>query len=1206
MRDEGLKSIPGAGAATALCMGLAVLIAGTIIAQSVFLASAICGLWLGHSLADEAPRLAGFFASFALRLALGLVQELIADGFSRKAVDRLLDEQLAAIADRGPALVQERGAGACVVDATEGIDRIQTYVAQSIPRRSSLFIVPVILGVALCFFDGLSGLIAFVCLPFIIIFMQLVGHSASDESARRHAGFAQMSNHFLDALRGLSTLSAFGRAQGYGKSVFAASEAFRKRVMRTLRIATLSSTVLDVFATLGLAAVAIMLGFRMVDGDVSFFPALCVLLLMPEFFMPIRTFGQGYHATLDGKTALADIQKVILAAKSAPCQEAERESIEREQELERALRESGAPRVRLEGVSASHVPGRHVLSSASLDLTGAHIVVLTGPSGAGKSTLLDILSGMADPTSGVIFVNGQAAETLKRPGWRRRVASIPQKPHIFNATVRQNAALYDPDATDEQVADALRAVGLAHLADGPDALAVMLGDGGRQLSGGEAHRIAFARALMDQKRDVIVLDEPTEDVDVLCERDLMGIVARMPADKLIIIATHRTRWLDLADLHVHVEDGVVACERTEPRFTAASSDSPDVAVLEGWEPVEDGKRVFPEKARFASSASGGCVSAAAGNAERGMHHRGRALVFALLREHGVLFAFALGLSVIAALFACGLMFTSGYMIAVAAALPLSALALHIPSLFVRIFGVGKPLLDYLQRLLSHDWVLRATSSLRMRLFDAVQASHGRGIRAHAGELLATLVEDIKATQDFFIRCLEPALRCLIVIAIVGGAACAFSLAWGSALLVLLLASSLALGFLACITDKKALARDDQLRHGLSVRLADQILGLRDLILSGTVPARREEIMALHGKRAACQAQLMRRSALRAFASQLIMGAAVLLTILWAASAFAPATAASPLFPDASSNSAVETLSSAAVINERPLPANWLVAFSIGLFPLIEFLLPMTDAILAGSIQRKHIRHLSHLVNGAPRQASKASQGERREMASEAAPADAGVAIQIEHGSIGYPTAPRPLFADLSLTIRTGEKVCILGPSGAGKTTLARAIADVAVPLEGRVRVRGQVGLIEQDAYIFNKSLRENLLIANGAATDAELERALGQVGLEGLLHRLPQGLDSVLAADGEDLSGGEGRRITVARALLAGFDTVIFDEPFKGLDEENARSLFQTIDQALSDRTVLIITHRLEGVEQAERLLFVRDGAIEEWRRTSPVSELGH
>lgn len=1207
MREVGLQSVPGSRHVLLLCSLLCVLAAGATILQCVFLAHVLCGLWQGSALSGEAVWLGAFFISFAVRLALGTAQASLADRFARHASESLLHDCLAALSDMGPACVRERGAGACVANATEGIDRIQAYLSQSIPRTSALIAVPFSLGVALCSFDMLSGIIAFICFPFIIIFMQLVGHSASDESARRHARFAQMSNHFLDALRGLDTLSAFGRAKGYGKSVYAASEAFRRQVMRTLRVASLSSTVLDVFATLGLAVVAIMLGFRMVDGDVSFFPALCVLLLMPEFFMPIRAFGQGYHATLDGKTALADVQSMIASAQSGSCSVAECESVEMEPALTCALHKPGRPDIRFDEVRAGYMEGHHVLSCVTLSLAQAHIVVVTGPSGSGKSTFLDIIAGLSSPTSGTICVNGQAAETLKRPEWRSRVAFIPQTPHIFNETLRENVSLYHPSASDDEVKQALRAVGLAHLAEGSCSLDMMLGDGGRELSGGEAHRVAFARALLDPRRDVIVLDEPTEDVDMACERDLMRIIADMPPEKLIVVATHRLHWLALADLHIQIVEGRAQIAQT-PSELFADDLSRDGMLQHGrMQAFPFDERLTRENDATSCMQEKRCDVTTScrdawterSRAEEGKHGTGpasaKSIVSSLLHEHAGLFVCALILSVIAALCACGLMFTSGYMIAVAAALPLSALALHLPSLFVRIFGVGKPLIDYLQRLMSHDWVLRATSRLRVRLFDAVSYKRAHGHQVHAGELLTTLMEDIKATQDLFIRCVEPILRCVLLVAIISAVAFAFSAAWGCVLFLLLIASSVGLGLLARFVDKPLKSKADVLMHRFSVHLTDQVLGLRDVILSGSAHARRSDLLASYSKHAALQEKLSRRSALRAFASQMLVGVAVVVTVVWAAAAFAPATAGSAFFLGADMNSAVQALHDVAALNEQPLPANWIVAFAICLFPLIEFLLPTCDAILAASVHMDQVRHLDDIIEGAP--ANEPRQQERARTDSswaEVVPSDPELAVEFSGAQIGYGNTSSPLFSRLDLSIRAGEKVYVLGRSGAGKTTLARAIAKVIPPEKGSVRTRGSVGLIEQDAYIFNKTLRENLLIACGSARDEELIEALTRVGLEGLLRRLPHGLDTVLAAGGDDISGGEARRITVARALLAGFDTVIFDEPFKGLDDECASVLSHTIAHVLKRNTVIIITHRLEGVDASKRLLFVENGHVYE------------
>lgn len=1187
MGEDALKGIPGARKMRAACACLAILSASAVIMQSACLGHAITELWHGSGLRAVSGWIVGFMGAFVARLLVSSLQDALASRFAEKASGLLQRAYMDALASSGPALVHAQGQAACVLDATEGVDRIEAYLVDALPKMAQMMVVPLLIAAAIACFDPLSGLITIICYPLIIVFMRLIGHTASDDAAQRHAGFAQMSNHFIDALRGLSTLRAFGRAKTYGKTVFAASEGYRRHVMRTLRTATLSSTVLDIFATCGLAAVAIMLGFRMVDGEVLFYPALCVLLLVPEFFMPIRSYARSYHATLDGRSALAALERAILFSDEQSSLEVEYESIERELDLVRALERPGVPDVRLEGVNIAHGNGPHVLSDVHLDLSGARMVIVSGPSGAGKSSLLDIIAGFANPASGRICVNGQEAESLKRTRWQKRVACIQQRPHIFCATLRANVSLYRPDASDEDVLRALAMVGLGHLGAGPEGLDLLLGDGGRRLSGGEAHRIALARALVDPSRDVVILDEPTAHLDIECELSLLKVLTTAFSDRLVVMATHDLLWADMADMHVEVSDGVVSVQRCRLKGAREAMEGPierpgAAAVIAGA-PLMEGAPRRQDGASMRGAPEGGEEHAHGAGSRRA----GDELLRSLLAAHAPLAVVALLLSCAAALFACGLMFTSGYMISVAASLPMTVLALHLPSIFVRIFGVGKPLIDYVERLASHDWVLRATSKLRQELFDAAERGADAGRSARLGEMLASLSDDIKCVQDLFIRAILPFAVSFLLVIILSACAFLFSPLLGCAVAVLLVCATLGCAFAGYLSDRKIKASAASHARKLCTLLTDDVMGLRDVILSGRGRERMQRMLHVRTQRASLERTLAAHRRARAFVCQLLMGLAIVACLAWSASAFAASPMDGAVLTDAGTSPAVQALAAFAVQNESPWPPNWIAAFAICLFPVIEFVLPATEALLEGSAYRKGADRLAAFLRARDDGAALASE---RPLSCPVS--DSANAVELRLSGFSYPDSHERVLSALELDVPQGAFFALIGPSGAGKSTLMHAIAHDLPGSPSGVRTAGSVGLIEQESYIFNKSLRENLLIAKGDASDDELEDALKNVGLSDLLARLPKGLDSVLAAGGEDVSGGEATRIAVARSLLAGFDIILLDEPFRALDPDTESAVMDTMRKALAGKTVIVVTHHLQTIRAFDRAALLEEGQV--------------
>lgn len=330
----------------------------------------------------------------------------------------------------------------------------------------------------------------------------------------------------------------------YGKSIYEVSERFREATMRTLKVANLSSLVLDTFATLSVAAVAFMLGFRLIDGSVTLFPALALLVIAPEYFRPIREFAADYHASLDGKNALASIQALVDAPDEPPA------------ELPLPAWHADA-RLGLEGVGFSY-PGFKALEGVTLAAEGFQKVGIVGASGSGKSTLVSLLGGFASPDEGGIDVDGVRAQSLRQTTWQSQVAYIPQDPYLFHATLRENLVFYRPDATDDEVARAVEVVGLEGLVDElPRGLDTRIGEGARPLSGGQAQRIALARAFLDRSRRILLFDEPTAHLDIETEMELKERMLPLMEGRLVFFATHRLHWVDDMDVVVVMEGGRV-------------------------------------------------------------------------------------------------------------------------------------------------------------------------------------------------------------------------------------------------------------------------------------------------------------------------------------------------------------------------------------------------------------------------------------------------------------------------------------------------------------------------------------------------------------------------------------------------------------------------------------------------------------------------
>ena len=317
MLDKNLFALPGARRMLgALCL-LTLLKAAAIVGQAWALATAVDLLRAGSSVADAAFALAGFFACFMARQAVVFFQDGVLERYAGDRVAELRSGMLGRVFAEGPLFVGALGTGNAVTLALEGAEQVENYLRLVLPKIAGVVIVPLVLLAFAFPFDWVSGLIMLIVFPFIIFYMVLLGKTAKAEADKQHDEFNRLANHFVDTLRGIDTVKLFGRGAAQGESVFAASERLRIATMKTLRTAILSGAVLDLFATFSVAAVAIMLGFRLVDGSIAFFPALLMLVLVPEYFKPIREYASDYHASLDGKTALAALLRVADAPSDA-------------------------------------------------------------------------------------------------------------------------------------------------------------------------------------------------------------------------------------------------------------------------------------------------------------------------------------------------------------------------------------------------------------------------------------------------------------------------------------------------------------------------------------------------------------------------------------------------------------------------------------------------------------------------------------------------------------------------------------------------------------------------------------------------------------------------------------------------------------------------------------------------------------------------
>ncbi|MDN6614024.1 MAG: thiol reductant ABC exporter subunit CydD [Lactococcus lactis] len=544
MIDKSLFELPGVRRIFPILGILAVFQFIAISGQALFLATAITKLWQGQLFSHTIPWVLGFFACFLSREIINFGRSKALDKLAYQLATKLRGDMLDKFFRLGPVAIANLGSGSAATTVITGIDQVENYIKLVLSKVLNMMIIPMLILIPVYFLDWQSGIVLTLTFPFAIIFMILLGYAAQGRAERQYKTFQYLSNHFLDSLRGISTLKYFGLSKDYSNSIYKTSEDFRKETMGALRIAMLSTFALDFFASLSVAVVALFLGLRLMSGDILLFPALAALILAPEYFLPLRDFASDYHATLNGKNALAAVNEVLSTEENTL-------SV-----LTEKVTWSANSQLQLTELGKIYDTGRGI-SNVNLSVNGFKKIAIVGNSGSGKSTLLSMLAGFLKPTAGEIKLNEQSLTSLTDENYRQSVQFIPQKTYIFAGTFRENLAFYEPDSTDDEIKAAAKLAGLESLID-EIGLDGQIGASGRTISGGQAQRVALARAFLSHTRNILFLDEPTAHLDIETELEIKANILPLLENKLVFIATHRLHWLSSMDLVIVLNEGQVA------------------------------------------------------------------------------------------------------------------------------------------------------------------------------------------------------------------------------------------------------------------------------------------------------------------------------------------------------------------------------------------------------------------------------------------------------------------------------------------------------------------------------------------------------------------------------------------------------------------------------------------------------------------------
>jgi thiol reductant ABC exporter CydD subunit len=528
-------------------VALGVLGALLILAQAWLLADVVARAFIGgRSLAQLHTPLVVLLVVVVARAVLVWVAELAASRSSARAKSQLRTALLARIPALGADSSREQRTGELAILATRGIDALDGYFSLYLPQLLLAAIVPIVVIVAVLSGDWISAAILALTIPLVPLFMALVGATTRERMDRQFQTLERLAGHFLDVVAGLPTLKVFGRARAQAAAIREITERYRTTAMSTLRVTFLSSLILELVATIAVALVAVAIGLRLMNGNLDLRTALFALVLAPEAYLPLRRLGANYHASAEGMAA-AERVFAVLETPSAPAG------------TRSDVPDPAVCDLTIDGLRVTY-PGRSEPALADLSLTvgAGETLALVGPSGCGKSTLLSALLGLLRPAAGSIRVGEVELAELNPEEWRARLAWVPQRPHLFHASIADNVRLGRREASDEKVWSALVDAGLAdvvsELPAGPDTI---LGDRGAGLSAGERQRLALARAFL-RDAPLLLLDEPTAGLDGHTEREIVQSIRRLARDRTVVLVAHRPALVAMADRVVSLVPAEVA------------------------------------------------------------------------------------------------------------------------------------------------------------------------------------------------------------------------------------------------------------------------------------------------------------------------------------------------------------------------------------------------------------------------------------------------------------------------------------------------------------------------------------------------------------------------------------------------------------------------------------------------------------------------
>ena len=1065
------------------------------------------------------------------------------------------------VTELGPAHFGLERTGDAIMAMIDGVEQLEIYFGQYLPQLIIAALTPFLIFGFVIALDLPVALVMLASALITLVAPQVFHSWDQKNSMARSRTYKAFAAEFLDSVQGLATLKSFGQSGARARILKQKADGVFKSTMWVLATNSLSRGITDTGIAVGAAATLALGAFRVVDGDMSLAALIMVLMMGVEVFRPLRDMRSLMH---NGMVAQAAAQTIFHLLDSKPIV------------IEQPRGEAGSlsPTVAFEDVTFAYPTSKQSAHKGlNFEVAAGERVGFVGPSGVGKSSIVRLLLRFYDPTKGAVKIGGCNLRELSFADIRRQIAVVNQDTYLFHGTVAENLRLGKPAASANELEEVCRAAN-AHefIVKLPQGYDTVIGERGIRLSGGQRQRIAIARAIL-RDAPILVLDEALSAVDAENEAIIQDALDRLMEGRTTLIFAHRLSSVIGADRILVLDGGRVAETGVHHELMAqggvyhrlmaeqaAETARIEVPVDGGSAPAPDegAQPAYSEEAQFAPTDA---IVKAEG---LGWFTASQELMKHIGPYRSKLMAtFFFGVTRVLAFIGIGVVGALAVR-AVKSGEPFETLLILL-AFMAPVAGI----FHWFESWLAHDMAFRLLAEMRIALFNKLdRLSPAYMVRRRTGDMVAMATHDVELVEYFFAHTVAPAFIAVLIPGLVVAVLVFFGWEMAAALAPFLLLVALSPFFMRKRVDELG-SRAREALGELNAHAVDTIQGLGEIVAFQRVGERRQELIERTENHHRVRLPFFRDLTFQMSLLEVATGLGGLAVIVAGAALVKAGTLDSGVLPLLTLLAMAAFLPISEIANVGRQLADTLGS-TRRLYAVDNEPVPVTDGPGIRDVDDK-----------------------------------AGLPIVLDGVDFQYEAGNRRALQSAGFEVPAGKTVALVGPSGAGKTTIAHMLMRFWDPESGVIKLGGydlkdyalddlrqRIALVAQDTYLFNDSLRANILIADPSADEGKLMEALRRASLGDFVDGLPDGLDTKVGERGMRLSGGQRQRVAIARAFLKDAPVLILDEATSHLDAVNEKAVRQALEELMADRTTIVIAHRLSTVRTADLIVALNEGQV--------------